>query len=375
MYRTATRIFFLACLIFSPVSWANVNVRLGGTAQQTRVVFDSPTPVKLRAYLGDQDHTLLINIRKGHLNPPPAAGKIFNKITHERFSKNKSQIILTSASPLQILKHFTLPPSPENKKHRYVYDIGPKKGSVSPLNPQIGPVPSRSKPTKKVIIIDAGHGGQDPGTIGYRKTKEKDVTLRAARILAERLKQTKKYVVHLTRDKDIFLKLHERVRIGRVKKGDLFISLHADSSPKRDTRGLSIYTLSKIASDREAARLAAKENKADLFSGIDFASETPEVANILIDLTKRETMNLSVTLAHALKKSLNKRIQLLDNTHRFANFAVLRTPDVPAVLIELGYLSNPADEKLLKTYTHLSKIAEGISHAIDAYFAQHNTRA
>jgi N-acetylmuramoyl-L-alanine amidase len=146
--------------------------------------------------------------------------------------------------------------------------------------------------------------------------------------------------------------------------------LHADSNDSTDAQGLSIYTLSHVASDRDAERLAARENKADLIMGLELDIETPEVANILIDLVKRETMNMSAKFAGALIKALQHRVQLLRNTHRFAAFGVLRSPEVPSVLIELGFLSNREDEKLLNSKTYLQKIADGIMQGIAVYFEQ-----
>jgi len=186
--------------------------------------------------------------------------------------------------------------------------------------------------------------------------------------LADVLKKTNRYDVRLTRSTDVFIPLAKRVRFSRENQGNLFISLHADSSPRGSAQGLSVYTLSRVASDKEAAKLAQKENKADLFMGIDFDSEIPEVANILIDLTKRETMNLSISCAQMIQNAIDKKYLLSSNNHRFANFAVLRTPDIPAVLVELGFLSNPEDEKKLNSDFYLRIIASKLVSAIDLFF-------
>ncbi len=340
-------------------------MRLGTTANGTRIVLDARSKLKVSVFSGDNGKALIINLHNALLaTTAPVPQKNIVSINTEGLSSNKSQVILRLKTPMKISREFNLVPTPENRLHRYVIDLS---NSTNAATTKSTIQQAIKKTQTKTIIIDAGHGGKDPGTIGYSKTREKDITLRCAKILAKELRKNKHYRVILTRESDVFTSLNQRVKIGRLQKSDLFISLHADSSPLQKTRGLSIYTLSKIASDKEAERLAAKENKADFFSGMDLDIEIPEVASILIDLTKRETMNVSINFAQTLKSRLQRRISLLDNTHRFANFAVLRTPDIPAVLIELGYLSNPQDEKLLQSNNYLTKVAEGIREAIDAF--------
>lgn len=340
------------------------NMRLGTTTDGTRIVLDSPIKLKVSVFSGDYGKALIINLHNALITAnTQEAQKNIQSITTDALSSNKSQIIMKFQTPVKISREFSLNPTKENPLYRYVIDTTCATDAIEKKSMQQAIRISQ----KKTIIIDAGHGGKDPGTIGYSKTREKDVTLRCAKILAAELQKNKHYKVILTRDRDTFIPLGQRVKIGRLQKGDLFISLHADSAPNKKARGLSIYTLSKTASDKEAERLAAKENKADFFSGMGLDAEIPEVASILIDLTKRETMNMSITFAQTLKRELQSRISLLDNTHRFANFAVLRTPDIPAVLIELGYLSNPDDEKMLKSNHYLKKVAEGIRKAIDAF--------
>lgn len=222
---------------------------------------------------------------------------------------------------------------------------------------------------RPVIVIDAGHGGIDPGTLGRRGTREKMVTLAMALAIRKQLEARGRYRVVLTRDKDVFLRLRARVAVARRAGAALFISLHADSINNRSTRGASVYTLSKTASDREAAALAAKENKADIIAGVDLGKEKPDVADILIDLAQRETMALSARFAVILVRELGRETRLLRRTHRFAGFAVLKAPDVPSVLIELGYLSNRADERLLRQPRHRAKVARAVSRAVSRYFA------
>lgn len=219
-----------------------------------------------------------------------------------------------------------------------------------------------------VVVIDPGHGGEDPGAISDNGVHEKHVTLAAARALREELRRGGRYRVVLTRDRDVFVPLRRRIAIARAAGADLFISVHADKMENRSVRGLSIYTLSERASDAEAAALADRENKADLISGVDLSRESPEVANILIGLAQRYTMNRSAQLATAMVRELRADMMLLPKTHRFAGFAVLKAPDVPAVLIEMGYLSNPRDEAMLRDPAHRKKLARAIGRSVDGFF-------
>lgn len=225
-----------------------------------------------------------------------------------------------------------------------------------------------------VVVIDAGHGGQDPGAISLGGVYEKQITLAMARALREEVKALRRYKVVLTRNSDRFIRLRDRIAIARAAGADLFISLHADKGQSSATRGLSVYTLSERASDAEAAALAERENKVDLIGGIKLAGETPEVTNILIDLIQRETLNDSAQVASMLVSELNDATLLLPRTHRFAGFAVLKAPDVPSVLIELGYLSNAADERLLLSTEHRRTLAKRIARAIDGYFVRVEAR-
>jgi N-acetylmuramoyl-L-alanine amidase len=184
------------------------------------------------------------------------------------------------------------------------------------------------------------------------------------------LERTGRYRVVLTRQRDIFVRLRDRVGFARDAGAELFISLHADSVRNRKIRGLAVYTLSERASDREAAMLAEKENKSDLIAGIDLSKESREVTNILIDLAQRESMNQSARFAVHLVKALARETKLLRNTHRFAGFAVLKAPDVPSVLLELGFLSNPTEERALKGRRYRSKLAAALTRGVDRYFAR-----
>ncbi len=225
-----------------------------------------------------------------------------------------------------------------------------------------------------VVAIDPGHGGQDPGAISLGGDYEKRITLAIARALREELAALGRYKVVFTRNNDSFIRLRDRIAIARAAGADIFVSLHADTISNDAVRGLSVYTLSERASDAEAAALAERENKVDLIAGVKLAGETPEVSNILIDLIQRETMNNSARFASLLVEELQQQTTLLPRTHRFAGFAVLKAPDVPSVLVELGYLSNESDERLLLSRPHRQKLARGIARAIDRYFVRLEAR-
>ncbi len=232
------------------------------------------------------------------------------------------------------------------------------------------PAPLLRPPARRIVVLDPGHGGQDPGAIGVNGTYEKTITLAVAREAKRQLEVTGRYRVHLTRDRDEFLRLRERVQRARNFKAELFISIHADSIGSSDTRGASVYTLSDTSSDAEAAALAARENRADIIAGVDLTQESREVANILIDLAQRETMNRSAGFAYVLVRELGREIRIIPvSPHRFAGFAVLKAPDVPAVLLELGYLSNRQDEALLKQGEHRRRVGQALQRAVDAFFA------
>ena len=247
----------------------------------------------------------------------------------------------------------------------------PETAAAPPIPERAPSRPSAGNGYKPLIVIDPGHGGEDPGAIGANGKREKDVTLAAARDLKDMLEETGRYRVHLTRTSDVFIKLQDRVAIGRKKGADLFISLHADSIDKPGVRGASIYTLSNKASDAQTAKLAARENRADLIAGVDLSHEDKEVANILIDLAMRDTMNQSKFFANTVvKKTQAQGIEMLEKPHRFAGFAVLKAPDVPSVLIEMGFMSNRQEVSKLSSPEYRRKIARGIVAGIDAYFAK-----
>lgn len=276
------------------------------------------------------------------------------------------------------LPNVTIPSLPANSATKAVGALAPAPdpvpvASVTSAQPALLPAPVKpvvpAKAGKHVIVVDPGHGGADPGTIGNSGVYEKHITIAMARQIKQTLEATGRYKVVLTRDRDVFIRLRDRVNISRKAGAELFISVHADSIKNKKISGSSVYTLSEKASDKEAAMLAEKENKVDLIAGIDLSGESQEVTNILIDLAQRESMNESAKFANILVNELKRSSKVLRNTHRFAGFAVLKAPDVPSVLVEVGFLSNPTDERNLRSRKYRQKIAKAMLKGIDRYFA------
>jgi N-acetylmuramoyl-L-alanine amidase len=225
-------------------------------------------------------------------------------------------------------------------------------------------------PRPKLIALDPGHGGRDPGALGVRGTQEKGVVWTIAGELRQQLLAGGRYRVMVTRAGDSYVPLRERVARAQAVKADLFLSIHADSHPDPGVRGASVYTLSEEASDREAAALAARENRADkVVSGVPLASQSDTVAKALVAMSQRGTVNNSCRLADTIVLTFGQNgVRLLPRTHRTAGFAVLTSPDIPAALVELGYLSNVQDEKLLTVRQHQLALARALRASIDAHF-------
>jgi N-acetylmuramoyl-L-alanine amidase len=222
------------------------------------------------------------------------------------------------------------------------------------------------------IVIDPGHGGIDGGAESPDGTIEKNVTLAFATQLRDKLVATGKYDVFMTRDSDVFLRLDERVRIARQHEANLFISIHADTISVKGLRGATVYTVSDKASDADSQALADRENLSDQLAGIEIKDDNQDVADILIDLIRRETHKFSMRFADTLVDKLSNAIGLINNPHRYAGFRVLKAPDVPSVLVELGYLSNPKDEAQLNDPAWREKAAQSIADAV-AQFASRRT--
>ena len=256
----------------------------------------------------------------------------------------------------------------EKPKKRYsvTVPIGKPKPAL-PLPAIEGPDDARLP----LVVIDAGHGGHDPGAISpHSGTREKDITLALAMAIRDDLVASGRVRVALTRSDDRFLVLEERYGIARRLKADLFLSIHADAAANEQASGASIYTLAEVASDREAARLAARENKANIINGVDLGAHSSEVSSILLDLTQRETMNVASDFARLLQREASDEVKFRTTAHRFASFVVLKAPDTPSVLFETGFISNKDDAEFLTSRAGQQKVARGVRDAVQIHFAR-----
>ena len=322
-----------------------VNIRFGSNEQGERIVIDLTDDISFNSNI-EKTRVILSFDKEINYNYKLKENRFLEKID---FKKKSNQIKLNFKKKL-FSSNIYLLKKKNNKYARIVIDF--KNNSFD----------------TKVIIIDAGHGGRDSGAIGVNKILEKDITLKMAKLLKKKFSKYKDIKVVLTRNTDIFLKLKTRTKIAKGNNADIFISLHADFNKNKRARGISLYTLSEKASDKEAVALARRENKSDLIGGVNFSNESNEVTNILIDLTKRETLNQSSFLANFLIDEFKDKLNLLQRTHRFAGFAVLKSLDIPSILIEMGYLSNKKDARLLTSSEYQNKLADNIVSAIRNYF-------
>ena len=375
------------------------SLRLGAIEEYTRVVVEFTEAVDYKLFTLSSPYRAVIDLPETNWDIPDTIRDkgLVSGVRFGSFKPGQGRIVVDLRGPVNVHKHFLLPPTVAIKNHRLVIDFEPAtiatfrqmKPAVTQTQttsipaPDFQPTPTpqtqfsapageftpkpRPRKTLKIIVIDPGHGGLDPGALGTR-SREKDIVLAFSKELVRQLKATRRYDVYLTRSSDIYIPLRQRVQIARNRNADLFISIHADAIKKKNIRGLSVYTLSEKASDREAAALAKKENQSDIIAGVDFGDQLPEVTNILIDLAQRDTKNASVKFAESLISSARGKTLLLDRTHRFAGFRVLKAPDVPSVLVELGFITNRTDEKQLSSSKWRRRVATGMVEAIDNYF-------
>ncbi len=361
-------------------------VRIGEYPSKTRFVIELSERVTFRAFTLAKPYRVVVDLPEVDWRLPDNAvrrGGLITDLRYGRFLDGASRVVLDVAAPAEVAKSFRLEPR-DGKGHRLVIDIKRigeaefrsrvRPRSVAGAAPGGVPAPlakpARPAGARKLIALDPGHGGIDPGATGISGVREKALMLAQARELKRRLEATGRFRVVLTRSRDVFVRLRKRIAIARQAGADLFISLHADSIANPKVRGGSIYTLSERASDKEAAALAAKENKADMIAGVDLAVQNREVANILIHLAQRNSKNESAKFAKILTKELRAEMKLLGRTHRFAGFAVLKAPDIPSVLVELGYLSNPVDERNLRLTRHRAKVAQAFVRAVRGHFSR-----
>lgn len=350
-------------------------VRFGGDARSTRVVVELDRQASGRLLdSGGSARVLQIALR-GAPSSAVAGGRGWGLVDSWRAEPHAggSRLKLSLKGRARVQRRFLLPPGDGYSSYRYVVDLA----ATGPAEP----VPTREAPrrltraddplrVKKVIVVDAGHGGRDPGAQGAALT-EKDVTLAAALELKRRLEADGRYEVVLTRADDELIPLDSRVQIARQAGADLFISLHADSGTQPDLRGASVYTLSPEGAERAAGRLS--DGPAG-FAKAGAASGDRTVERILLDLTQRATTSRSSAFAEGLIERISARTPLLRRSHRSAGFVVLLAPDVPAVLLEMGFLSNPEDEALLGQAAGRRKLVDSMAAAIDAYFADKSAR-
>jgi N-acetylmuramoyl-L-alanine amidase len=231
------------------------------------------------------------------------------------------------------------------------------------------PTRREAKPPLPLVMLDPGHGGKDPGAIGVSGTYEKHVSLAAALELKRQLEASGHYRAALTRMRDAFVPLDDRVAKAQAHGAALFVSMHADALSDHAVRGASVYTLANTASDAQTAALAQRENSADRFGGASWRSTSPEVSRILASLVRQETRIGSSRLARSLVGNLDRDLPMLPNPERHAGFVVLKAADIPSVLVEMGFMSNPRDEAELRRPQHRARVAEAMKRAVDAYFA------
>jgi N-acetylmuramoyl-L-alanine amidase len=390
--RTVTLgvIAFCGALLFSGAADAVTKVskvRIGLHGDVTRVVVESNKPIKPKHFLLPTPPRVVVDFSNIKFNANvdltiPKEAHI-KKIREGLFKPGVTRMVFDMKRPVTA-KVFNLKPN-KGGAYRMVLDLKPasQKDIASQKKAYLKRTPKKVidaayvAPSKRkkndgvIVVVDAGHGGVDPGAIGKGKTYEKNITLQVAKKLAAALNKRKNVKAYLTRSTDIYVPLKERVQIAQAKNADIFISLHADAHAKRSVRGGSVYVLSDSASDREAARLARDANRGDLVAGVNMRNESRDVQNILIDLSQRETMNKSALLAQDVLLTMGGVTYLKRNRPSFAGFRVLKAPEIPSILVEMAYLSNVSEEKKLRQGRFQTKLANAIAKGVDKYIKNH----
>lgn len=389
----ASRAIRLIALVLAPLlPGANAllatdleNIRVGGSGQSTRVVFDLSAASTPRVFLLKSPARIVVDFTglAGAKIPKVALKGIISGLRHGYFNEKTYRVVLDLKGLAVVERAFTLPAA-SGAKDRFVLDLVPtsEAGFRDAVDESKNRVPARPvtatprrvarkrTSSKRLIVLDPGHGGVDPGTLGILGVNEKVIVLKVSRAIKEALEATGRYEVRLTRTRDIYIPHRQRYGIAHDAGADLFISVHADSIADPNVRGGTVYTLSEKASDREAARIAAKENKSDVIAGLDLRETDNVVSGILIDLAQRETLNESVAFAQLLVPSMRRQVKMHKRGHRFANLLVLKSIDVPSILLETGYLTNRVDARMLNSRAGQRKIARGVLEAVDRYFAR-----
>jgi N-acetylmuramoyl-L-alanine amidase len=354
------------------------DVRIAATETGTRVVLDLSSPVKYNAFLLEDPGRVVLDLSRSSLKTPLPGGEApITELRSGKLPNGGLRLVFEVKGPVTI-ETSTLAAS-AGAAHRLVLDItSPGAAKVSapvaaaaPAAPvAIRPAHAPSESGRDIIIaIDAGHGGVDPGASGRRGTREKDVVLEIARVLAARINREPGMKAVLTRDGDYFISLRERNLRARRAKADLFVSIHADAIANPDVSGSSVYVLSERGASSEAARwLAERENAADLKGGIKLDDKDPTLANVLLDLSQTASVAASMVAAENVLKSLDGIGEVRKPRVQQAGFVVLKSPDIPSMLVETAFISNREDERKLSQPAHRAKLANAIFLGIEQYF-------
>lgn len=357
---------------------ADLNAGAGGL---TRLTLTLSKAVEARAFVMERPDRAVIDLAEVNFQLAPETGRrregLVSSFRYGLFAPGRSRIVVDLAQPATVGKIETVTRARDGAVLLTIEFQRADREGLRRAAVVSDPAPAARKavaaePTdpRPLIMVDAGHGGTDPGAIAGTGVFEKDIVFGFAQALAGRLEASGRYRVRMTRDRDVFVPLSERVRLARDANADLFVSIHADSiSSAPQVRGATIYTGSERATDGESAKLADRENKADAAAGADSAVAPPEVADILQELTLRETRGFSSGFAKGLMAHLAPVMEMSPKPHREAGFVVLRSPDVPSVLVELGYLSSKHDLDLLRSETWRAEVTGGMAKAIDAFFS------
>ena len=356
-----------------------VDVRIGGEGKATRVVVESDAPLSYHVFLlAAGSHRIVIDLPRVRwsikgLTAEAGSGKGKGVISGYRYAQNTattSRLVLDLSKPALVARDYALAPKEGGGKHQLVFDLEPataEQFAQAAVGDMSGPKPVTHQTSRKpLIVIDPGHGGKDPGASSKSGLHEKDITLAVALALRDQLLATERYDVALTRSTDVFIELEDRVTKARNLGADLFIALHADAGPKPATSGASVYTLSPEGEKR----IDGARKKNDWILDVEVDSKRPEeVKQILADLVQRETKNQSAKFAGVVADSLTKSgWPILENTHRKKSLYVLLSPDVPAALLEMGFMTNDSDVAALTSETKRKKLVRTVAEAIDAFF-------
>jgi len=360
------------------------DLRIGIRGNDTRFVIDLSDKVEPRIFGLPDPFRIVIDMPEVEFALPAdrlgARGGLVERLRYGLFRPGTSRFVLDLTNSAKVAQTFMLKPDGA-KPWRLVIDLTPtdRAGFISAMRPtpqvkaqdRVADPPLRTAPVQRaipVVVLDAGHGGVDPGAIGSSGTYEKDIVLAFAKEIKRQLEAGGRVKAVLTRERDLFLPLRERVQAARRADADLFLSLHVNSHKNRSIQGFSAYTLSEKASDAEADALAAKENKADVIGGLNLGTYSNDVQNILIDFAQAKTNELSVRFARDIMvKEVAQSAQMVKRPWRSAGFAVLKAPDVPSVLIELGYATNRKEERKLIDSNYRRALSAAISRAIVQY--------